>query len=60
MAEQPDRKVYLPVEAKDVIVTVRGRYRPWLSRVVGIMLAPFLSRRQRKEAGKISHGDRTA
>jgi hypothetical protein len=60
MAERPPRKVFLPVEASDFIVTVGGKHRPWLSRVVGAILAPIFRWRHRKGADQRGRGDRTA
>jgi hypothetical protein len=60
MAEREPRKVFLPVEASDLIVTVGGKHRPWLSRFVGAILAPIFRWRHREGADQRRRRDRTA
>ncbi len=61
MTGEPPRKVFLPVEAGDIIVTVGGKHGPWLSRILGAVLAPFLRwRRPQEHPDERNRGDRTA
>ena len=50
MTEPTPRRASLPVQAKDVIVSFKGKERPWLSRVLGFILWPFIRRRARRIA----------
>ena len=49
VAEQEQRKAFLPAQSSDFIVTVAGRELRWLSRIVGFVLAPLLRWRARRQ-----------
>jgi hypothetical protein len=49
VADRDKRIAFLPVEASDFIVTIAGRERRWLSRVLGFFLAPLFRWRSRRE-----------
>jgi hypothetical protein len=48
VTDRPKRIAFMPAQASDVIVTFRGRERRWLSRMLGILLAPLLRWRDRR------------
>ena len=60
MTEEPHRKVDLPFQASDVIITIGGRERPRLARIVGVIVAPIVSWWLRRRPPKRSDRDRTA
>ncbi len=54
MTNPTRRDAWLPIQPKDFIITVGGRLRPWLSRILGVVLAPFFrwkQMRQRRQGG---------
>ena len=54
MTNPTRRDAWLPIQPKDFIITVGGRPRPWLSRILGVILAPFFrwkQTRQRRREG---------
>ena len=50
MTEPTARRASMPVQAQDVIVSFKGKERPWLSRILGVILWPFIRRRARQIA----------
>ena len=55
MAKTTRRDAWMPIQAKDFIVTVGGRPLPWLSRLAGLILAPFFRWQQRRQRRWESH-----
>ena len=45
---KPERLGYFPAESQDFIFTFRGREVRWVSRFVGLLLAPIVRWRQRR------------
>jgi len=60
MTQRRDRQAWLPPHPQDFIVTVRGRERPWLSRILGVILTPLFRWRLNRRLRKARHGDGAA
>ncbi len=55
MAKSTKRDAWLPIQAKDFIITGGGRPRPWLSRILGVILAPYFRWKQSKQHRREGH-----
>jgi hypothetical protein len=54
------KKALLPIQAKDFVVRVGGRERPWLSRMLGVIVAPFFRWQQKRRLRRDNEGERAA
>jgi hypothetical protein len=60
MTDKQNRKAWLPPEPQDFIVSTNGKERPWLSRIVGLLLAPVLRWRLNRQMRKARRDDSAA
>jgi hypothetical protein len=60
MTYKHTQNAWLPIHAQDFIVRVGGRECSWLSRILGVIIAPFFRWQQKRRLRRDNDDERAA